>query len=87
MFVPTRSSLDASIFGVVVRSVGPAYKLRADGDVPANPAGLAEHGEIALLLSAAGAPVAHVPLGRFHRVARPLYLGTRRLPLVPPAGS
>jgi hypothetical protein len=79
--------VDASIFGVVVRSVGPAYKLRADADLPANPAGLPERGEVALLLSAAGAPVAHVPLGRFHRVARPLDLGVRRLALVPHAGS
>jgi hypothetical protein len=79
--------IDASVFGVVVRSVGPAYRLRADGDLPANPGGLPERGEIALLLSAAGAPVAHVPLGRFHRVARPIDTDMRRLPLLPPTGG
>lgn len=79
--------VDASVFGVVVRASGASYKLRADGALPANPAGLPERGEIALLLSAAGVPVAHVPLGRFRRTARPMDVGMRRLPLVPHTGG
>lgn len=73
--------VDASVFGVVVRPPGTYYKLRADGDLPTNPSSVAERGEISLMLSADGAAVAHVPLGRFHRTTRPTPDDLRPLPL------
>jgi hypothetical protein len=74
-------TIDAGVLGVVIRPAGTYYKLRADGDLPVDPATFPERGEIGLALSANGTTVEHVPLGRFHRTTRPLSVDFPRLPV------
>jgi hypothetical protein len=75
------ATLDAGVLGVVVRPAGPYFKLRADGDLPADPASLPVKGPINLVLSAKSAVMARVPLGVFRRTTRTVSADFRPLSL------
>jgi hypothetical protein len=77
-------TIDAGPFGAVLLPT-PSFKLRAHGNLSAEPAALPERGRMALLLSDDGRPVAHVPLGGFQRTRRPLPRDVR--PLRVPLGA